>query len=142
MKSQTKIDSLHMDIALRVAQESYCERKKVGAILVQDNSNIIAYGYNGTKAGADNCCEDRVDGLLVTKSTVIHAEANVFRKLEESPTPIDLSNSTMYVTLCPCIDCSEMIRESGIPRVVYLNPYRSTEGIDHLMNNGIKVDKL
>lgn len=142
MKSQAKIDALHMDIALRVAQESYCERKKVGAILVQDNSNIIAYGYNGTKAGDDNCCEDEYDGLLVTKSTVIHAEDNVFRKLDESEYPIDLSNSTMYVTLCPCNDCSSMIKDAGIPRVVYLNSYRSTEGIDYLMDNGIKVEKL
>jgi dCMP deaminase len=136
MKLQQKIDDLHMDIAHRVAKESYCERKKVGAILVKDNRNIIAYGYNGTTSGADNCCEDVVDGLLITKDTVIHAEINVFDKL----TGVDISGTTMYCTLTPCRPCAEVIAERGITKVIYSEPYRSTEGIDFLIDEGIEVE--
>jgi len=139
MKSQDKIDALHMDIALRVAKESYCVRKQVGAIIVKDNVNIIAYGYNGTEAGEDNCCEDNVDGLLVTKTTVIHAEDNAFRKLDQMK---DSLGCTMYCTLQPCIDCAKKIEFFGITKLVYLQSYRSTEGIDYLMNNHVKVEKL
>lgn len=126
-----------MDIAIRVAQESYCERKKVGSILVHDDFNIIAYGYNGTSAGDDNCCEETVDGLLVTKNTVIHAEDNVFRKLID---PTLAKDCTLYITLCPCTFCADKIINHQITRVVYLEDYRSTDGIDKLIDAGIQVE--
>ena len=137
MKSQSKIDQLHMDIALRVAEESYCVRKKVGSILVHNNSNIISYGYNGTQAGADNCCEIEQDGLLITKDTVNHAEHNAIRKLKVG----EAKGCTLYCTLLPCLACSKEIIESQISRVVFLEDYKCKLGYNNLIVHNIKVDK-
>lgn len=140
MKNQQKIDKLFMDIAIRVAEESYCIRKKVGAILVKDNSRIISIGYNGTISGEDNSCEETLsDGSLQTKSTVVHAEQNVFRKILKS-TESSLG-ATLYITLQPCENCSGLIIDSGIKRVIFKEEYRCDKGLEKLRKKGIIVEK-
>lgn len=155
MKSQQKIDNLFMDMALRVAEESYCQRKKVGAILVKDNSRIISMGYNGTPSGEDNCCEEEIpftedeyhnkstgrflQTKLVTKSTVIHAEDNVFRKLMRSPETA--FNATLYCTMQPCEICAHLIIDAGVNRVVFLEEYRCDKGLEKLRLKNIIVEK-
>ena len=144
-----------MDWCIRLAQESYCERKKVGALLVKDNARVIATGYNGTPSGEDNCCEEEIpceeheyhnkstgrllQTKLVTKPTVIHAEDNVFRKLFKSPeTSV---GATLYCTLQPCEICAHLIIDAGVVRVVFLEEYRCDKGLDKLRKKDIKVEK-
>jgi len=144
-----------MDMALRVAKESYCERKKVGAILVKDNARIISMGYNGTPSGEKNCCEEEIpctedeyqnksagrllQTKLVTKSTVIHAEDNVFRKLMRSPETA--VNATLYCTMQPCEICAHLIIDAGVVRVVFLETYRCSDGLDKLRKKNIIVEQ-
>jgi dCMP deaminase len=116
---------LYLDLAKRVAEESYCKRLKVGAIIVKDG-NIISFGYNGTPAGVDNCCERHG----VTVAEVIHAEMNAILKAAKTGHSVD--GASLYLTLSPCVECAKLILQSGIKRVVYLDQYRKTEGIDFL----------
>lgn len=132
--NQEKIDKLFMDIAIRISKESYCKRKKVGAILVKNNSQIISMGFNGTPSGEENCCEEIEN---VTKSNVIHAEDNVYRKLLKSSE--NSLGSTLYCTLQPCERCSEIIIDSGTSRVVFLELYRIDDGVRKLKKQGIEV---
>ena len=118
------------------AENSYCERRKVGAIIVKDKM-IISDGYNGTPAGFENVCED-ADG--VTKPYVLHAEANAITKVAKSANNCD--GSTLYVTAAPCIECSKLIIQAGIKRVVYGEQYRLTDGIDLLKRAGVDVEYL
>lgn len=117
------------------AENSYCTRRKVGALIVKDRM-IISDGYNGTPSGFENVCEDE-NG--VTKPYVLHAEANAITKVAKS------SNSslgaTLYVTASPCIECAKLIIQAGIRRVVYSEDYRSSDGLDLLRRAGIEVDK-
>ena len=115
------------------AENSYCERRKVGALLVKDNM-IISDGYNGTPSGFENVCEDENN---VTKPYVLHAEANAITKLARSHNNSD--GATLYVTDSPCIECSKLIIQAGIKRVLYSRAYRLTDGIDLLKRAGIEV---
>lgn len=133
LKKKIKFDSLFMDIAKRVAQMSYAKRNKVGAIIEKDG-RVISMGWNGTPSGFDNACEDANN---VTKPEVIHAEINSISKLARSTDSGDCS--TMYVTLSPCVECSKIIIQTGIKRVVYAEEYRITDGIELLRNAGIET---
>ncbi len=117
-------------------QNSYCKRRKVGALIVKDKM-IISDGYNGTPSGFENICEDE-NG--VTKPYVLHAEANAMTKVAKSGNSSD--GATLYVTASPCIECSKLIIQSGIKRVVYRDEYRLTDGVDLLRRAGIQVDKI
>ena len=115
------------------AENSYCVRRKVGALVVKDKM-IISDGYNGTPSGFENVCEDDNN---VTKPYVLHAEANAITKLARSSNNSD--GSTLYVTAAPCIECSKLIIQSGIKRVVYGEKYRLEEGIELLRKANIEV---
>ena len=118
------------------AENSYCERRKVGALIVKDKM-IISDGYNGTPAGFENICENE-DGF--TKPYVLHAEANAITKIARSNNNSD--GATLYVTASPCIECAKLIIQSGIKRVVYGEKYRLTDGIDLLERAGVIVEYL
>jgi len=115
------------------AQNSYCKRRKVGALIVKGKM-IISDGYNGTPAGFENICEDE-EGL--TKAYVLHAEANAITKVAKSNNSSE--DSTLYVTTSPCMECSKLIIQSGIKRVVYSDKYRKTEGLELLIRAGIEL---
>lgn len=128
-------DQFYIKIALSVATASYCKRAKVGSIIVKDD-NIIAFGYNGTISGFENVCE--CDG--VTKKEVLHAESNAIAKCARSL--YNSNQSTMYITLAPCFDCAKLIIQSGIIKVVYLEDYKITDGIDLLRKANIEIIKI
>lgn len=129
-----------MKVAQLTAKLSYAKRKKVGSVLVKDN-RIVSVGFNGTPAGFPNCCEDTLpDGSLVTKSIVVHAEANALFWCAK--TEIITEGATMYLTLSPCSTCALGLIQSGIKRVVYLEAYRDTSGIAVLEKAGVKVEQL
>ena len=135
-EKQTKYDQAYLRIATEWGQLSYCQRKKVGAIIVKDKM-IISDGYNGTPSGFDNCCEDE-NGE--TKWDVLHAEANAILKVARSTQSCE--GATLYITLSPCKDCSKLIHQSGIKRVVYRNGYRDDSGLLFLEKAGIEVVHL
>jgi dCMP deaminase len=135
-KKQNKYDKAYLRIAAEWSKLSYCKRKQVGAIIVRDKM-IISDGYNGTPSGFENCCEDP-EGL--TQWYVLHAEANAILKVARSTQTCD--NATLYITLSPCKECSKLIHQSGIKRVVYKNGYRDTSGIDFLVKAGIEVAQI
>ena len=122
-----------MRMAFIWAENSYCKRRKVGALLVKDKM-IISDGYNGTPAGFENICEDDSN---VTKPYVLHAEANAITKVARSNN--SSLDATMYVTCSPCIECAKLIIQAGINRVVYSQQYRVTDGVDLLQRAGIEV---
>ena len=115
---------------------SYCERRKVGALIVKDRM-IISDGYNGTPTGMENICEDEEN---YTKWYVLHAEANAIMKVASSTQ--SCSGATLYVTLSPCKDCSKLIYQAGIVRVVYIDQYKDTTGIDFLKDAGVEVVQI
>ena len=131
-----KFDSRYMEMAEVWAHNSYCKRRQVGALLVKDRM-IISDGYNGTPSGFENVCEDE-NG--VTKPYVLHAEANAISKVAKSGN--SAQGATLYVTASPCMECSKLIIQSGITRVVYRDEYRLTDGIDLLRRAGIEVEKV
>ncbi|KAA5531673.1 deoxycytidylate deaminase [Paenimyroides baculatum] len=131
-----KYDKAYLKIAKEWGQLSYCQRKKVGAIIVKDKM-IISDGYNGTPSGFENCCEDE-DGK--TKWYVLHAEANAILKVAKSTQSCD--NATLYITMSPCRDCSKLIHQSGIVRVVYQNSYKDLAGIEFLKRAGVEVVQI
>lgn len=135
-KKQNKYDKAYLRIAAEWSKLSYCQRKQVGAIIVRDRM-IISDGYNGTPSGFENCCEDE-EGL--TQWYVLHAEANAILKVARSTQSCD--NATLYITLSPCKECSKLIHQSGIKRVVYQNEYRDTSGVDFLIKAGIEVSQI
>ena len=130
-----KFDHSYLEMAEIWAQNSYCKRRKVGALLVKDRM-IISDGYNGTPSGFENVCQE--DG--VTKPYVLHAEANAITKVAKSGNSSD--GATLYVTASPCLECSKLIIQSGIKRVVYRDEYRLTDGVDLLRRAGIEVEKV
>ena len=130
---QTKYDQAYLRMASEWAKLSYCDRKKVGAIIVKD-SMIISDGYNGTPSGYKNCCEN-ADGD--TEWFVLHAEANAILKVAKSTQ--SAKDATLYVTLSPCKQCSKLIIQSGIVRVVYRNEYKDISGVKFLRDYGIEV---
>ena len=129
---QQVLDRRYLRMARIWAENSYCERRKVGALLVKDKM-IISDGYNGTPAGFENICEDE-NG--VTKSYVLHAEANAITKIAQSNN--NSKDATLYVTTSPCIECSKLIIQAGIKRVIFQELYRIQEGIDLLKRAGIE----
>jgi dCMP deaminase len=136
LKKLNKYDKAYLRIANEWSQLSYCDRKKVGAIIVRDRM-IISDGYNGTPTGFKNCCEDE-DGL--TNWFVLHAEANAILKVARSTQTCE--GATLYITLSPCKECSKLIHQSGIKRVVYQLGYRDTTGIDFLIKAGVIVEQI
>lgn len=133
---RTKFDSKYLRMASIWAENSYCKRRKVGALIVKDNM-IISDGYNGTPSGFENVCEDD-NG--VTKPYVLHAEANAITKIAKSGN--NALGSTLYVTSSPCIECSKLIIQAGIKRVVYMDEYRLDDGIKVLRRAGIEVERI
>ena len=129
-------DKRYMRMATIWAENSYCERRKVGAIIVKDKM-IISDGYNGTPSGFENICEDENN---VTKPYVLHAEANAITKIARSNN--NSEGATLYVTASPCIECAKLIIQAGIKRVVYGEKYRLTDGIDLLERAGVTVEYL
>ena len=130
---QLLLDKRYIRMAQIWAENSYCNRRKVGALIVKDKM-IISDGYNGTPAGFENICEDE-NGL--TKPYVLHAEANAITKIARSNNCSQ--GATMYVTTSPCIECAKLIIQSGIVRVVYGEEYRIRDGIELLQRAGIEV---
>jgi dCMP deaminase len=131
-----KFDDKYMQMAAIWATNSYCKRRQVGALIVKDRM-IISDGYNGTPSGFENVCEDE-NG--VTKPYVLHAEANAITKVAKSGN--SSNGSTLYVTASPCLECSKLIIQAGIKRVVYKDEYRLTDGVDLLRRAGIEVEKI
>ena len=131
-----KWDTLYLDIAERVGQMSHSTRKQVGAVIVRDN-NILAFGYNGTPAGMDNCCEDENHQ---TKREVLHAESNALAKIAKSTQTSE--GATLYVTLSPCFECAKLIIQSGITRVVFKEKYRDESSITFLQANNVEIEQI
>lgn len=136
MDKQLRRDYLYMRMARTWSENSYCERRKVGALLVKDQM-IISDGYNGTPSGFENHCEDDNNTSL---PYVLHAEANAITKVARSHNSSD--GATLYVTTSPCMECSKLIIQSGIKRVVYGEAYRIMDGVELLRRAGIQVDYL
>lgn len=130
------LDRRYARMALIWAENSYCERRKVGALVVKNNM-IISDGYNGTPTGFENICEDENN---TSKPYVLHAEANAITKLARSSNSSE--GATLYVTASPCIECAKLIIQSGIKRVIYTEQYRLTDGVDLLKRAGIEVEYL
>lgn len=133
MDKQYLLDCRYLRMASIWAENSYCVRRKVGAILVKDQM-IISDGFNGTPAGFENVCEDEQSGL--TKPYVLHAEANAITKVARSNNSSE--GSTLYVTASPCVECSKLIIQAGIKRVVFNELYRIADGIDLLGRAGVE----
>ncbi len=133
---QLRYDKVYLKMALTWAELSHCLRKKVGAIIVKDDA-IISDGYNGTPSGFDNCCEN---DLGETHWYVLHAEANAILKVAKSTN--NCSGATLYLTHSPCKDCSKLILQSGIKRLVFRDKYRDTAGIDFLIAAGLEVEQI
>ncbi len=134
MDKQQLLDYRYLKMASIWAENSYCTRRQVGALIVK-NKMIISDGYNGTPSGFENVCEDE-NGL--TKPYVLHAEANAITKIARSGNNSD--GATLYVTASPCIECAKLIIQAGIKRVIYGEPYRLSDGIDLLKRAGIEVE--
>ena len=130
---QEALDRRYIRMASIWAENSYCHRRQVGALIVKDKM-IISDGYNGTPSGFENVCEDENN---VTKPYVLHAEANAITKIARSNN--SSNGATMYVTASPCIECSKLIIQAGIKRVVYSEKYRLEDGIELLKRAGIEV---
>jgi dCMP deaminase len=135
-KKQLRYDIAYIKMALEWGKLSRCKRKQVGALIVKDKM-IISDGYNGTPSGFDNCCED-ADGL--TKWEVLHAEANAILKVAASSQ--SCKGATLYITLSPCRECSKLIHQAGITRLVYKKAYRDTSGLEFLEKAGVELVNL
>lgn len=135
MDKQEQFDRSYLRMAAVWAENSYCKRRQVGALIVKGRM-IISDGYNGTPSGFENVCED--DGGN-TKSYVLHAEANAITKVAKSGNSSD--GATLYVTASPCLECAKLIIQAGIRRVVYGEEYRCSDGVDLLRRAGIEVVK-
>ena len=133
---QELLDRRYLRMAAIWAENSYCQRRKVGAIIVKD-SMIISDGYNGTPSGFENVCEDEYG---VTKPYVLHAEANAITKVARSNNSSD--GATLYITASPCVECSKLIIQAGIRRVVYNELYRITDGIELLRRAGVECVQI
>ncbi|WP_313112264.1 deoxycytidylate deaminase [Aequorivita sediminis] len=133
---QRKYDIAYLRMAREWSKLSYCKRKQVGALIVKDKM-IISDGYNGTPTGFENCCEDD-EGI--TKWYVLHAEANAILKVASSTQSCE--GATLYITMSPCKECSKLVHQAGITRVVYLNEYKDNAGIAFLEKAGISIQHI
>jgi dCMP deaminase len=136
VNKQSRYDKAYLRMAATWAELSHCTRKKVGAVIVKDGM-IISDGYNGTPAGFDNRCEN---GDGDTHWYVLHAEANAILKVAKSTN--NCVGATLYLTLSPCRDCSKLIVQAGIERVVYMHAYKDTTGIDFLQEAGVELTQI
>ncbi len=132
-EKQAQFDRRYLRMAGIWAENSYCKRRQVGALIVKDKM-IISDGYNGTPAGFENVCEDENN---VTKPYVLHAEANAITKVARSNNSSE--NATLYITDSPCMECAKLIIQAGIRRVVYSKKYRNTEGLELLQRAEIEL---
>lgn len=135
-EKQMRYDKAYLKMAFEWGKLSHCERKQVGALIVKD-SMIISDGYNGTPTGFENCCEDE-DGK--TKWYVLHAEANAIMKVAKSTN--NSNGATLYITLSPCKECSKLVLQSGIKRVVYMKSYKDRSGLDFLEKAGVEIIQI
>lgn len=135
-EKQHQLDLRYLRMARIWAENSYCVRRKVGALIVKDKM-IISDGYNGTPSGFENICEDETGK---TKPYVLHAEANAITKVAKSNNSSE--GSTLYVTSSPCIECAKLIIQSGIRRVVYCDDYHSNDGLNLLQRVGIETVRV
>jgi dCMP deaminase len=135
-EKQELLDKRYLEMARIWAQNSYCKRKQVGALIVKDRM-IISDGYNGTPSGFENNCEDEENK---TKPYVLHAEANAITKVAKSNNSSE--NSTLYITTSPCMECSKLIIQSGIRRVVFNDKYRNEDGLKLLERAGVEIVQL
>lgn len=136
IKKQDRYDKAYLKMALEWAKLSHCHRKQVGALIVKDGM-IISDGYNGTPTGFENSCEDE-EGY--TKWYVLHAEANAILKTARSTHGCD--NATLYLTLSPCKECSKLVHQSGIKRLVYMTEYKDRSGLDFLEKAGVELKQI
>lgn len=132
-QKQQELDRRYLRMAEIWAENSYCQRRKVGALIVKDKM-IISDGYNGTPSGFENVCEDENN---LTKPYVLHAEANAITKIARSSNNSD--GATLYVTDSPCIECAKLIIQAGIKRVIYARDYRLNDGVELMKRAGIRV---
>jgi dCMP deaminase len=130
---QLRYDRAYLRMALEWGKLSHCTRKQVGALIVRDGM-IISDGYNGTPSGFPNDCEDE-NGE--TQWYVLHAEANAILKVAKSTQ--SAAGATLYLTLSPCKECSKLVLQSGIKRLVFINPYKDLSGVDFLRNAGVEI---
>tara|TARA_Y200000002_G_scaffold52326_1_gene37997 strand:- start:591 stop:1016 length:426 start_codon:yes stop_codon:yes gene_type:complete len=135
-EKQLRYDKAYLKMALEWGKLSHCKRRQVGALIVKDKM-IISDGYNGTPTGFDNNCEDDEN---YTKWYVLHAEANAITKVSSSTQSSE--GATLYVTLSPCRDCSKLIFQAGIIRVVYYEEYKDRSGLDFLIEGGVEVTQI
>jgi dCMP deaminase len=133
---QTRYDKAYLRLAASWARLSHCKRKQVGAIIVKD-AIIISDGYNGTPAGFDNCCEDQDNQ---THWYVLHAEANAILKVARSTN--NCKDATLYLTHSPCKDCSKLVLQSGIKRLVYQEAYKDLSGVEFLKSAGLEIQQI
>jgi len=133
LKKQKQFDKHYLEMASIWSKNSYCKRRQVGALIVKDKM-IISDGFNGTPSGFENDCEDE---NYKTKAYVLHAEANAITKVAKSGN--NSCGATLYVTTSPCIECAKLIIQAGIVRVIYLNEYSNTDGLDLLRRASIEV---
>jgi dCMP deaminase len=136
IQKQNKYDKAYLRLAKEWSKLSYCKRKQVGAIIVRDRM-IISDGYNGTPSGFENCCEDENN---LTHWYVLHAEANAILKVARSTQTCE--GATLYITMSPCKECSKLIHQSGIKRVVYLDGYKDNSGLEFLQKAGVKTEHI
>jgi dCMP deaminase len=135
-EKQVQFDRRYLEMARIWAQNSYCKRRQVGALIVKEKM-IISDGYNGTPAGFENVCEDE---NYRTKPCVLHAEANAITKVAKSNNSSD--GATLYITTSPCMECAKLIIQSGIRRVVFCDSYHTKDGTELLMKAGIQVEYI
>tara|TARA_B100000965_G_scaffold405941_1_gene442046 strand:+ start:106 stop:564 length:459 start_codon:yes stop_codon:yes gene_type:complete len=135
-EKQLRYDKAYLRMAIQWGKLSHCKRKQVGALIVKD-SMIISDGYNGTPTGFDNCCEDE-NGK--TRWYVLHAEANAIMKVSKSTN--NSNGATLYITLSPCKECSKLVLQAGIKRVVYTRAYKDDSGIEFLKQAGVEVKQI
>ena len=135
-EKQKRYDEAYLRMALEWGKLSHCKRKQVGALIVRDNM-IISDGYNGTPSGFPNCCEDEKGD---TQWYVLHAEANAILKVAKSTQ--SAKDATLYLTLSPCKECSKLVLQAGIKRVVFIKSYKDSSGVDFLKEAGVEVLQL
>ena len=136
MEKQLKYDRAYLEMAQRWGKLSHCTRKQVGALIVKDRM-IISDGYNGTPTGFENPCEDEEN---YTKWYVLHAEANAILKVAGSTQ--SCKGATLYITLSPCKECSKLIHQVGIEKLIYINEYKDRSGLDFLIKAGVEVVQM
>jgi dCMP deaminase len=141
MKKQLKYDKAYLRMATEWSKLSHCERKKVGALIVKERM-IISDGFNGTPTGMENKCEEwsEMEKEDITKWYVLHAEANAILKVASSNH--SCRDATLYLTMSPCKECSKLIHQAGIKRLVYINRYKQHEGLDFLEQAGVELVQI